>query len=47
MKKSEQNALATRFKATSLLLINLEMFNIEEIDKGIMNAHVLFDAGKF
>ncbi|WNH10083.1 hypothetical protein [Thalassobellus suaedae] len=47
MEQPEINALATRFKATSLMLINLNMLEIEEIDKGITITHELFDDGKF
>lgn len=47
MKKQEINALATRFKATALLLLNLDMFEIEEVDKGIQLCHELFDDGHY
>ena len=47
MKKQEINALAYRFKATSLMLINLNLLEIEEIELGIEATHSLFDSGNY
>lgn len=47
MTNQEINALETRFKATTLLLFQCELMNIEEIDKGIMKTSKLFDDGYF
>jgi hypothetical protein len=47
MDKHEIKALATRFKATALMLINLELMEAEEIDKGITLTHELFDNGNY
>jgi hypothetical protein len=47
MTRQDISALATRFKAISLLLINSELINIEEIGKTIEISHILFDSGKY
>jgi len=47
MKKQEINALETRLKATSLLLINLGLDEIDEVHSTLNNCTALFDSKNY
>lgn len=46
MKRSEINALETRYKATALMLINLDLMT-GEIDQYMEYGHMAFDEGRY
>ena len=45
MEKREVNALACRFKATTLLLMECNLFDL--LEQNIEYAHCAFDTGKY
>ena len=47
MKNKNINALATRFKATTLMLLNLEMFETDGMEDKMNLIARLFDNGNY